>query len=81
MSAIAGANVTSMFKYFQELLCCFLQQLHYFTFPPALQEGANLSACSPTLINLVGAKQDCNVGLTFISLMISGVEHLFTCVL
>ena len=31
--------------------------------------------------NLEGVKQYCNVGLTFISLMISSVEHLFTCLL
>lgn len=49
-SGIAGPHGNSRCNFFEEPLCCFPQQLYYFTFPPAVHEGSSFSTSSPTLI-------------------------------
>ena len=72
---------------FEELPNCFPQQLHHFTFPPALYEGSNFSTSLPPLgffllfliySHLVSVKWYLIVVLICIFLMASYVEHLFT---
>ena len=51
-SGIARSNGYSTFfeELFEELLDCLLQQLHHFTFSPAMYEGSSFSTSSPTLL-------------------------------
>ena len=47
-SGIAGSYGSSMFN-LEELPNCFPQQLHHFTFPPAVHKGSTFSTSSPAL--------------------------------
>ena len=74
----------SVYLIFEELQNCFPQQLHYFTFRPAVAEGSRFSTFSPTLIIvylilaiLVHMNLYLMVVLICSSLMTNDVEHLF----
>ena len=58
---IAGSYGSSIFNFFEELLCCFPQWLYQLTFPPTVSKVYHFSTSLPTLV-ICGLFDDSHLG-------------------